>query len=352
VLINRYIFPLFNTPGDPSGGPVEAPAEAPVDTATLPDIAPADVPESINESESYALEAFEALQNDDGDEGSVEQEAPEAPTEVPAATPDTAPVEPARTPVVPAKPGDATPPGAAGAQQTAAQAGSVTPVRQEPVAPATPEAEPDPQTLAGLAQALESQREVFVKALAGQKYKFSQQDMERFNTEPDVFIAEVAARVQVQTTESLMRVMWQQLPKLINSTVQKQVADDRAENAFWSANPDLARDKHKQLVDTTGALFRKQFPQADEATFHKNVGAMVRGALGMVALAAQSQGGNGHGRPQPQVQTPGRVVRQITSHLPPAGVGSAPASSASRAPVGEWEAMMQLIQRDDNGEFG
>ena len=114
-------------------------------------------------------------------------------------------------------------------------------------------------------------------------------------------------------------------------------------------NPALDRAKHKALVDSVAPVFRKNFPQADVATFNKHVGAMVLGMLGQTALAVQQQAStNGAG---PAVQTPGRVVRAVAQpSFVPAG-HAAPASALAAPQMGEWEKMMSLIQRDEAGEF-
>lgn len=336
-------FPTFNTPGEPTGGgggdSVQSPSE------------PNDSPAEIKDTESFVLDAFEQMQNDDdGYEGPVEGQIDtpvETPEEPVAETPKAAPKAPAETPTVPAKAGDATPPKPVEPQQTVQPQGAAP----EPPARAPAQAAPDEQTLHGLAQALESQRGTFAKALADQRYKLTPEDIERFNTEPDKFIAEMAGRVQVETTQSMMRVLWNQLPSIVTTIVAQKVETDRAEHAFWDANKDLDKAKHLELAKNAGALFRKSYPQADEATFHRNVGQMVRGMLGMTALALQpSAPGQTNGHTPPQIQTPGRVVRQVQPSYIPAG-HAAPASSRPPVQKGQWESLMNLIQRDDAGEF-
>lgn len=304
---------------------------------------PVETPAEISETEAFALEAFEQSNLDEPeDEPLVQPVEPEGlPVETPAVTQVVEPARvPAVTPAAPAAPGNATPPGQAAATQTVQQPGSEPAVQVAPT-------EPDEQTLHGMANALNAQRDVFVKQLAAQKYKFTPEELTRFETEPGEFIAEVAARVQVETTQSLMRVMWSQLPGLINSTVQRRIADDSAENAFWSANPSLDRVKHKPLVDSVSPVFRKSFPTADASTFNKNVGQMVLGMLGQTALALQQQV-----LPStPAVKTPGTVVRQVAPAFTPGGGHGAPASALPRAEMNPWEKLYDLTRRDDAGEF-
>lgn len=336
-------FPCFNVPDGVGGGGAPEPQN---DLSSVKE-----TQSEIGETEAFALEAFEQnMRDDDGDEGPVEQEAPEPKPqeEIPAAKPVSEPARaPAQTPGTP-KPGDATPPKVLAEGQTATQQGALEPVAPQQTQVATQSA-PDEKTLAGLADVLNQQQDVFVKALAQQRYRFSPEQLERLNgPESGEVIAEIAAKVQVETTGAMMRVLWNTLPAFIAQVVQKNVSDESAETSFWNANTGLDRAKHKELVANAGALFRKSFPQADQAAFNKNVGNMVLGMLGQVAQAT-ALGANGAA--QPQVRTPGTVVRQVSPGYVPAGAHAAPASSAPKPQMNEWEKMLDLNIRDNNGEF-
>ena len=343
--------PTFNTPGEPAGGGGPAAPEYPAPSGTVED------GKEVDETSNFVLDAFEVLSQDEPeeeDEAPTEDESVEdvppaqaqSAERIPAATQDSAASPRAQTPAAPAKPGDATPPEAAAPKETAQQPGSV-----EPTAVIPPKAEPDEKTLQGFAQALEEQQGVFAKKLGEQRYQLSQEDLDRLNSEPDKFIPELAGRIQVETLKSTMRVLWAQLPQVVNQIVAQSAANTRAENAFWDLNKDLDRGKHAELVKNAGLLFRQSFKDADEVTFNRSVGQMVRGMLGMTALAVQEPAAQSNGHAGPVVKTPGTVVRQVSPGFAPAGGNAAPSSSSPPAKKNPWEALFELHKASEEGLF-
>ncbi len=341
-------FPTFNTEGGGGGGGSSGPSGG--DPELPPAEGVTEQPGEVDETSKFVMDAFDVLTTDEPDDVDEDEtdavELEEAPARVPAAKPDVAPKAQAKTPPVSAKPGDATPPGEAAPKETAPQTGSENQETQ-----VSRETEPDGKTLQQLAELLDQQRGAFAKKIGEERYKLSKEDFELYQTEPDKFIAEFAGRIQVETTQSMMRVLFSQLPKFVSQIVQQKTETERAENAFWDLNKDLDKGKHAKMVIAAGQQFRQFVPNADEATFNKNVGQMVRGLLGMSALALQPEGQSGNGHAQPPVRMPGRQVRQVTPGFAPAGGGAAPASASPKPEKNLWESLTELVEASEQGMF-
>jgi len=191
------MFPSYETPGE--GGGAAAPAAEPAPAsppASEPSASPvpapstgAEVPVQLDETTSFALEAFDAMNSDDVE---LPDEAP-PPTEVSAPVVQTpafaAPVTPA-----PAQPASATPP-----VQAAAAAPQVPAPTAEPSAPAAvaPQQSTPPQTPQGfeqIAEELTKQQEHFIEKLAEANYKLTDADLEEFAINPGKVIQKIASR--------------------------------------------------------------------------------------------------------------------------------------------------------------
>ena len=346
ILTTRPIF-SFNVEEGSAAVPAAAPApEVSTPATPLPVDPPANshlpADTQINENEAAILDAFDKMQqDDDGDEGEIQQvetvEAQPAPAPPVAQTvPRTPTVEPART--VPA-PATATP--AAAAAQVPQP--SVQPT--VPSAAAAPQAGSPEEAFDRLNTEVSKFEGEFTKALA-EHYKPSVADLDRYAEDPGAVIAEVAAKVQVKTTQSILRVIHQQLPAVINGLLTARETNQTREKSFWEANPVLKKEQHTPMVSQIGAVWRQMNPNGTQTEFNRAVGAMVSGALGITATAV-------HTAANPlQVRTPGTVVRSNGSGgFLPAGTSTAPPAAHSTQPTNQWERMFQLIEADERGDF-
>lgn len=323
------LLPAFGAPDNLAGGG-GAPAAMPAETSGMP----ADAPEDV------VLNEFSQLLDPESEEEPYEitQTPPglEPGGEIPPVTEDRGPRVPAQAPVVATQPGT-TPPVTAGAAPAQAQAAAPQAVGEQPIGAAE-------VNLGALVEALRKQESDFVKVLAQSQYKLSTEDLERFQTEPSEVIAEVAARVQAQTTASVMQVLANVLPQQMLQVMRAKATNDTAETAFWAANPHLDASKHHDMVVKAGTFFRQQFPKADRATFQKQVGAMVSGMLGLTANVLTKAAPNGHGGVAEG--TPGRVVRAVSPAYQPAGAHSAPGVAPPME--NEWSRITRLMEVDED----
>lgn len=338
--------PVFAPEGEPAAGGV------PQDTGGYPVNTVPDAPRGPDETADFVVEAFSNMERDYDDEDdspAVEPTAPPAVSDPAAANaaPGAVGSQPAAEQKPPANPaaatGQATPPvGAEGQPQVAS-----------PGAPAQPPSEagsPD-QIWSKLTGMIEQNRQAFTEQLAQKSYQLSPTELEEFQVDPARVIANIAARVQVQTTESLMKVMHQQLPIYMNGLMQVQAKSSEAENRFWAANPGLNKEQHVEVVKSIGSWYRSQNPNGDESDFIKTVGNMAMARLGLVHNAIQQAAATQQAtQPHPgyALGTPGRVVRQVMPPPPVPGMHGAPPSSQPQQQLNEWDRLSRMMETYDD----
>lgn len=298
-----------------------------------------------DETTDFVLDAFEGMNRDyDDDDLDV----------APAATPDVknpngaaAPEDGAKAPQDQSAKaseigGKAMPPPAAGAQPPAEPPNA--PSQAAPAASPSDGGSPD-QVWSRLTGMIEQNRQAFTEALAQKSYQLSPQELDEFQVEPAKVIANIAARVQVQTTESLMKVMNQQLPIYLHGLLQAKSLSDAREDKFWNANPGLNKAEHADVVKSIAQWYRAQNPNGDEADFTKVVGSMAMARLGLVHNAVQqAAAAQQSNAPQTVIGTPGRVVRAVTPPAPVPGMHGAPPSSHPAPPMNEWDRIARMME--------
>lgn len=340
---------------------VWGPEDAPGVPDPGPSIPASDIPDArgTDETASFALDAFDGMSNDYDeidDTTVVDDVAPAAtpsapvggaqpPQNQPAVTPTGAGAQaPAQQqPAAPGQPqGQATPPAGQPGQPTGAA----------PSAPESPSAQGNSdQIFSNLGRMIEENRQAFTNALAEKAYQLSPEDLAELDTNPAKVISQVAARVHVQATESLMKVFSQQMPVYVNQLVQAQAVNAEREGRFWQANPGLNRSLHGDIVRSIASWYRDHNPNFTEAEFTQTVGNMAMARLGLTHAALQ-QAAATQQQPAPHqgsvVQTPGRVVRQVAPPAPVGGMHSAPGTG--RAPArNEWDTLANMMSTyDDN----
>lgn len=325
---------------------VDENAGAPVPENNVPDATGRD------ETADFVLDAFSNMQRDYDDDDVPAVEPPEAApaqSNSPAGTQpaeNAAPTGAAQQPpaTAPQTPGQAMPPEGQGAQPQVGAPGA----QQQPSADVSPD-----QVWSRLTGMIEQNRQAFTEALAQKSYSLSEAELEEFQVNPSKVIANIAARVQVQTTESLMKVMNQQLPIYMNGLMQVQQRSAEAENRFWGANPGLNRSEHADVVKSIAQWYRSHNPNGDESDFIKTVGNMAMARLGLVhnavqqAAATQQQTAQTQQPPAFVVGTPGRVVRAVNPPAPVPGMHGAPPSSHPAPQLNEWDRLARMMETYD-----
>lgn len=227
----------------------------------------------------------------------------------------------------PAKP--ATPPvtSAPAVQQeippAATQPPAQTPVpAPAPTSPPTPSQEPPVQPSTSYAEWREKQLEGLVK-----HYAFDDATSTQLLTEPEVVLPQLAAKLHMEVVEHVMRSVQTAVPQWIQAFNQTQTVEKSAEEAFFSANPDLKDPAYKNAILQMGMAYRQMNPNAPASEAVKVIGNMVRSAMGLnptippqqvTQPAAQAQapvfiparGGGGGAVPQPVTNNPWAVLAE------------------------------------------
>lgn len=306
--------------------PVQSGTQEPVQTATN-DAAQEENAREIDEKDINQLLEAET-------EEVVEQPA-DAPVETPVVT---APAAPA--PVTP--PAATTPPAPApqtdAAKAAAAAAEAAKP--QQPAAPA-PAAEPIPQpkSMEELQTTFNKWRddaevllatEHYGKVLTPEHVKALEEEgagpktIEFFKSVPRLM-----AKVYMDSIQAAMGQVVTHLPQLITATMKQQTTINESETKFFGRWPALADQGHRDTVMRIAKGYRQSHPNATEAQFVEEVGAMATIAL-RLPLNVQAQ-------PQPGA-------------IPPVAAPFRPASAAGRpaaAPVQQSNNPFEQLARED-----
>ena len=306
-----------------------------------------DAPAGRDETADFALDAFDGMSRDYDEMDELEAPAEATPpvsqgSGSEAQTGAQAPGQ--QQPVAaPAQQGQAVPPVSGTAQPPTAAPGD----QQQPSAAESPD-----QIFSKLQGMIEENRQAFTEALAQRAYSLSEQEIEQFHENPAKVISNIAARVQVQTTEALMKVFSQQMPVYVNGLVAAQAKNQEAENKFWGSNPGLNRNEHGEIVKSIAAWYRSQNPKASEEEFTKVVGNMAMARLGLTHHAVQQAAATQvprQGNPSlASIQTPGRVVRQVSPPPPVGGMHGAPPSAQPPAVMNEWDRISRMMDTYDD----
>jgi hypothetical protein len=239
--------------------------------------------------------------DDEGEEGSATPSpTPAAPGAAPTPTPTPQPPTPGPTPAEP-------------------EAGAEAP---PPVLPAEPNAPPvlTPEQIAAQ-QAEYDKWEQAQLANFEKAYAFDEDAAARLQSEPEVELPKLAARLHMQITKQVLEGVQRIIPQLVPGVLQSQNTEKAATDMFFGANPDLKA--HQQDVLVAGQMFRKMNPKATPEEAVVKIGEMVRAAKGLPPLE------KGAATPTP---TPAGRTQPHKPVAPGAGGKPAPAAKPSVKP--------------------
>lgn len=193
-----------------------------------------------------------------GGVGTVPAAEPSAPA--PAAAPATPPAAITPAPVAPAQTPAAQPvvPATEGTQQQAQQQ--------------QPEQQVDVATL----------RKNYEDQLT-QYYAIDPQTALQLQTEPELVLPKLAARVHLEVLDAVMGQLGSRVGQAIQQFTVAKEREDKASSEFFGAFPDLK--EHKDAVLRVGAMFRAANPKATKEQAVKAIGEFVRQSLGLQAPA-------------------------------------------------------------------
>lgn len=210
---------------------------------------------------------------------------------------------------------------------------------QDPAAPApvTPVAEPAPVPTKTPEELAAEQADLAKRFAEWQQsettrltkeYQFSEDDAARLQTEPELVLPELAAKMQMSMTQSIVEIVQRMMPQMVQPELQRTSKEAEAETFFAQHNSDinLKDATHRNAVIEAGKAFRKMNPKATPEQAAKGIGQIVRTALDLKTVAA-----------------PPPVPKAKGVHRPAAAGSRGPAASAKAEP-NKWA---ELSEDDD-----
>lgn len=119
-------------------------------------------------------------------------------------------------------------------------------------------------------------------------YSFDEETASRLQTEPELVLPEIAARLHLEVVQHALESVQRMLPSVVPQLLQTQNAEKTAVDMFYSVNPDLKK-YHKQVIQV-GQMYRKLNPKASPEVAAKKIGELVRNSLALEPLAPGAQG--------------------------------------------------------------
>lgn len=197
------------------------------------------------------------------------------PTPAPPTPTPPQPTPPAPTPPVPPQPG-ATPP----------QQPTPAPTPQEP--PAPPAAQLSASDPAGIADAIEQNRDAVLAHLASTKFAFSEDDIKDLETDVVATMPKLLARVFMEAQMSMQKFLAQSVPGMVKQYQTVSTANNAAEQKFFATHKglDIQNPQHRQTVVRLATLYRQANPTMPLEQLIQEVGPVAMAALQVNAPAA------------------------------------------------------------------
>lgn len=200
--------------------------------------------------------------SDDGssDPPPPQDQPPPASAPAPAAPTNSPPSEPA-APVAPAAPAAPTPP---------------TP----PAQPATP-----PPPAVSPEEAARQQAEVQGKVVGAltERYRgfITEELVNDLAVSPEKVLPGLLAQVAYDAVSSMVGIMQQQVPQVVQETTTRTAAQAAAAKEFFGVNHDLGKPEYQPVINEAARMYRALNPNATRADAIKGVGKLVRAQLGL-----------------------------------------------------------------------
>lgn len=164
-------------------------------------------------------------------------------------------------------------------------------------------------------------------------YSIDDETAERFRTEPEVVLPELAARLHHEAVQEVMR----ELPAIIRGEFAKNqklyTTEMRARNEFYKGNPQL-KGVSPDLITQVGMMWRKANPKATAQEAIKGIGEAVSVFVGKAAAKGEKP----------------KVTAKPKPGFKPAGAtkpgGSKPKVKASEIPEGQIDWL-----KESEGDF-
>lgn len=208
-----------------------------------------------------------------------------------------------------------------------------TPPAQTPVAPAEapPAAAPlSPSDPVSIANALEQNRNEVMAHLAQTKFALSPEDITELETDVVAAVPKIMSRVFLEAQMSMQKFLAQALPGMMKQYSTVTQANNDAETKFFDTHKelDIKNPQHRSTAIRIASIYRKANPTIPLEQLIREVGPMVKMALGVNAqtpvaatpaqIPGQPRGGTGF---RPAVNGGGGSSPAPAEQSPWAGLG-------------------------------
>jgi len=168
---------------------------------------------------------------------------------------------------------------------------------QAPTAPATPPATQAPAapTEAAAPGSIPTDatkvREQYLGELSNYYTPRNEEEVRALSLEPEKVLPQMFARAHVDILDAVVNGIAQNLPSLVQSTVNRMVGEANASRSFYKEWPDLAKTEYTPTVQRLMQAYKAQFPQAPMDQLIRDVGAaaMVGLRLPIPGMPQQTQ---------------------------------------------------------------
>lgn len=115
------------------------------------------------------------------------------------------------------------------------------------------------------------------------EYSFDEDTAARLQTEPELVLPELAAKMQMNMTQSIVEIVQRMMPQMVQPELARTNREAEAETFFSTHNSDinLKDAKHRTAVAEAGKAFRAMNPKATPEEAAKGIGQIVRVSLGL-----------------------------------------------------------------------
>lgn len=185
---------------------------------------------------------------------------------------------------------------------------AATPDEPAPDAPKTPVEEPGeqktPEQIAAEQEALQTRFKEWQVSesarLEKEVYALSEDDAARLQTEPELVLPQLAAKMHMTVMQNALEAVQRMLPQMLQPELKRGETESKAQDMFFKVNSDLTTKDLPEIIEA-GKLFRKRNPKATPEEAAQAIGEIVRAATGRktrpAPVAAQGNGSKAPHRP-------------------------------------------------------
>ncbi|MFM6926981.1 MAG: hypothetical protein ACKOX6_00865 [Bdellovibrio sp.] len=120
-------------------------------------------------------------------------------------------------------------------------------------------------------------------------YGFDEDTAARLQTEPELVLPQLAARMHMDIMQSVVETVQRMMPQMMQPVLKQTDVEAKANDLFYGINSDLDRVKHHKHVLAAAQTYRQMNPKATPEEAAKGIGEIVRVSMGLKTKPAVQQ---------------------------------------------------------------